>query len=181
MEVSSRKNRKYTIVPYRPSWSVDFEAIRKQLLPVFGERAIEIMHVGSTAVVGMSGKPTIDILVIVNDIATVDGLNRAMSELGYVALGEYVAPHGRLFAKEESGERSTNVHCFERKHPHAQEMIVMRDYLQSHPDEIKAYANLKIDLYSKYPDDYQGYRHAKDPYLAEMKARAVKWAQLCGI
>jgi GrpB-like predicted nucleotidyltransferase (UPF0157 family) len=115
--------------------------------------------------------------VIVDNIAGIDGLNRAMAELGYVALGEYVAPNSRLFAKEESNERLINVHCFEKDHPHAQEMIVMRDFLRSHPDEAKAYADLKIDLHRKYPEDYKEYRHFKDPYLTKMKARAIEWAE----
>lgn len=177
MPTSSAKDRAYTVIPYQESWRDNFEAIKNQLSPIFGDQAIDIMHVGSTAVVGMSGKPTIDVLVIVNDITGIDALNGTMAELGYVALGEYVAPNSRLFAKEENNERLVNIHCFERNHPHAQEMIVMRDFLQNHPEEAKAYADLKIDLHRRYPDDYKEYRHFKDPYLTKMKARAIEWAE----
>ena len=177
MPTSSAKDRAYTVIPYQESWRDNFETIKNQLLPVFSSRAIEIIHVGSAAIVGMSGKPTIDVLVIINDIARIDDLNATMTELGYVALGEYVAPNSRLFAKEENNERLVNIHCFERSHPHAQEMIVMRDFLQSHPEEAEAYADLKIDLYRRYPDDYKEYRHFKDPYLTKMKARAIEWAE----
>lgn len=175
MKVTNRKERKYSIVPYRESWAHDFLRIETELKPLFGDLAMKFEHVGSTAVEGMSGKPTLDVLVIVKNIANVDTLNEAMAELGYAALGEYVAPSGRLFAKEANNERLVNVHCFEKDHPHAQEMIVMRDFLQIHPDELKAYADLKIELYRKFSDDYQAYRHVKDPYLAEMKERAMKW------
>lgn len=177
MQTSSAKDRAYTVVPYQESWRDNFETIKNQLLPVFGDQATDIMHVGSTAIIGMSGKPTIDVLVIVNDIADIDALSGVMAELGYVALGEYVAPNSRLFAKEENNERLVNIHCFERSHPHAQEMIVMRDFLQSHPDEAKAYADLKMDLHRRYPNDYKEYRHFKDPYLTKMKARAIEWAE----
>lgn len=177
MQTSSAKDRAYTVIPYQESWRDNFEAIKNQLLPVFGDQAIDIMHVGSTAIVGMSGKPTIDVLVIVNNIPDIDALNEAMAKLGYLALGAYVAPDSRLFAKEENNERFVNIHCFERNHPHAQEMILMRDFLQSHPDEAKAYADLKIDLHRRYPNDYKEYRHFKDPYLTKMKARAIEWAE----
>ena len=100
MPTSSAKDRTYTVVPYQKSWNDDFGKIKNQLLPVFGNQAIDIMHVGSTSIIGMSGKPTIDVLVIVDNIAGIDALNGAMAELGYVALGEYVAPNRRLFAKE---------------------------------------------------------------------------------
>lgn len=177
MPTSSVKDRAYTVIPYQESWRENFETIKNQLLPVFDNQAIDIAHVGSTSIIGMSGKPTIDVLVIVGNIAGIDALNGAMAELGYVALGEYVAPNSRLFAKEENNERLINVHCFEKDHPHAQEMIVMRDFLRSHPDEAKAYADLKIDLHRKYPEDYKEYRHFKDPYLTKMKARAIEWAE----
>lgn len=177
MQTSSAKDRAYTVVPYQENWKDHFETIKKQLSPVFGNQAVDIMHVGSTAIIGMSGKPTIDVLVIVNTITNIDVLNGAMVELGYVALGEYVAPNSRLFVREENNERLVNVHCFEKDHPHAQEMIVMRDFLQSHPDEAKAYADLKNDLHERYPNDYKAYRHFKDPYLTKLKARAMRWAE----
>ncbi|MEK9157496.1 MAG: GrpB family protein [Patescibacteria group bacterium] len=175
MQISPRKDRKYTIVSYQKSWAIDFEAIKKQFVPVFGDQAIDIMHVGSTAVFGMCGKPTIDELILVRELAWVDALNNVMAELGYQALGEYVVSNSRLFAREEDGERLVNVHCCEKDHPHAREMIVMRNFLRNHPDEAKAYADLKIDLYTKYPDDYFAYRKNKDPYLTKLKMRAVKW------
>lgn len=147
MSVTSAQNRKYTIVPYQENWKDDFIAIKKQLQEIFGDNAIEILHVGSTAIEGMSGKPTIDVLVIVEKIEIADHAINAMSVIGYVALGEYVAKGGRLFAKEIDGKRIINVHCFEASHPHTQEMIDMKDFFQSHPNEAKEYAKLKIDLF----------------------------------
>ncbi len=180
MQASSRKDRKYTILPYQPSWASEFQAIKEQLTAVFGDQAIEIMHVGSTAIAGMNSKPTVDVLVIVKNMASVDSLNELMAKCGYEALGDYVAPNGRLFVKEQNNERLVNIHCFERNHPHAQEMIVMRDFLQSHPDEAKAYADLKLDLYNKHPNDYVAYRAVKDPYLAAMRVRAMEWRHRTG-
>lgn len=175
MSITARKDRKYTVLPYQESWKDDFERIAKQLALIFGEVAVSIEHVGSTAVTGMSGKPTIDILVIITSVQTVDTLNDSMIELGYVALGDYVAENGRLFALEDDGERLVNVHCFENDHPHVRQLIVMRDFLCTHPDESKNYAQLKLDLYEKHPDDYVAYRAVKDPYLKDMQKRAFEW------
>lgn len=175
MSITSRRNRKYSVLPYQESWKNDLQRIKKQLAPIFGEIAISIEHVGSTAVAGMSGKPTIDILVIVTSLQEVDYLNASMKKLGYVALGNYVDENGRLFALEENGERLVNVHCFENNHPHVRQLIVMRDFLQTHLDESEKYAQLKMDLYEKYPNDYVAYRTVKDPYLKEMQKRAFEW------
>lgn len=171
MSVTSAKDRKYAVVPYQKSWKDDFVAIKNQLSEIFGDTAIKILHVGSTAIEGMSGKPTIDVLVAVDNIESADRAVDAMSAIDYVALGEYVASDSRLFAKEVDGERIVNVHCFEATHPHAQEMIAMRDFFQDNPDEAKEYAKLKIDLFNKYPNDYKSYRAFKDPYLTKIKER----------
>lgn len=175
MDISSRKERKYTIVPYQKKWREDFQVIKKEISVLFGNRAKEIMHVGSTAIEGMSGKPTIDVLVIVDSVEMIDTLNDKMLRAGYLALGEYVVPQSRLFVKEKDSERLINVHCFEKNHPHKEEMVVMRDFLRAHPDEARAYANFKINLFHQYPDDYFAYRCFKDPYLAGVKTRAVEW------
>lgn len=174
MSVTSAKDRKYTIVPYQESWKDDFVTIKNQLSEIFDNSTIEILHVGSTAIEGMSGKPTIDVLVIVDKIENVDHVVDAMSAIGYVALGEYVTSGGRLFAKEIDGERIVNVHCFKAAHPHAQEMIAMRDFFQNNPDKAKEYAELKIDLFQKYPNDYKSYRAFKDPYLTKIKEQIAQ-------
>jgi GrpB-like predicted nucleotidyltransferase (UPF0157 family) len=175
MSVTNRKNRKYSIVPYQKSWVQDFLLIESELRPLFGELALAFEHVGSTAVDGMSGKATIDVLIVVRNILDVDALNGDMEKLGYTVLGDYIKQGGRLFAKEVDGERMVNVHCSEPDHDHIKEMIIMRDFLRSHPDEAKAYADLKIDLFQKYPEDYVAYRAVKDPYLVKMKTRALEW------
>ncbi len=177
MPVTNRKNRKYSVVPYQESWVQDFQRIESELKPVFGDLAIAFEHVGSTAVEGMSGKPTIDVLIIVRNIQDVDALNEEMKKLGYTTLGDYIQQDLRLFAKEMNGERLINVHCSKQGHGHIKEMIVMRDFLRSHPAEAKEYAELKLDLFAKHPDDYIAYRAVKDSYLQEMKKRALAWSE----
>jgi len=175
MEKSELQIRKYTVVSYDAGWPELFESVRKELELVFGDEAKAIEHVGSTAVPGMSAKPTIDVLVVVKDVLEVDKLNEKMKELGYDAYGEYVGKGGRFFAKEEEGERIVNVHCFPAEHPKVRDLIGMRDYLRTYEEESRAYANSKLDLAQKYPDDYFAYRKEKDEYIQELKKRMEKW------
>lgn len=167
--------RNYTIVPYDPSWPIEFQKIRDTISPIFGDIAERIEHVGGTSIPGMAGKPTIDVLIIVKDISAVDALNPRMAELGYEALGEYVAPGGRLFTFEKNGDRLVNIHCFPSNHQKTRRFLSLRDYLRSHPEELKAYAELKLDLYRRYPSDYGAYRQEKDAYMKDLDERAEKW------
>jgi len=167
--------RTYSVVPYDQEWPKSFQSVRDALVPVFGDVAERIEHVGSTAVPGMASKPTIDILVVAHDITAIDTLNPKMAELGYTALGEYVAKGGRLFAKERNGDRLVNIHCFPPDHPKMRQLLAWREYLLTHPDEQMAYAKLKQDLYQKYPTDYGAYRKEKDEYMAGLNQRAEAW------
>lgn len=164
--------RSYKIVPYDSNWPAEYEKICAIIAPVFGSLAVAFEHVGSTSIPDMAGKPTIDVLVIVKDAAEVDALNAKMARLGYLAMGEYVAPGGRLFILEKNGDRLVNIHCFEPQHPKTKRFLAVRDYLRSNPEEAKAYANLKLELFSKYPNDYGAYREAKDKFMKELDRKA---------
>lgn len=59
-----------------------------------------------------------------------------------------------LFRDMKGKELLANIHFFVKGHPHIKEMTVVGSYLRSHPDEVKAYSDLKVELKSKYPTDY---------------------------
>lgn len=167
------KDRKYDVVSYDQNWMNEFESAAAKIQSVFNNDAIDIQHIGSTAVPGMDGKPVIDILVIVNDIATA-GIHRAeMEALGYIYAGDFVLPGSVLFRKMNGSTVLSNVHVFPRQHPHAQEMLQLRDYLRGNPGEVKDYSQLKQDLYTKYKNDYAKYRRYKDEYMETLKQRAL--------
>lgn len=171
-KTTEHRDRKYDIVAYDPAWVEIFAREAEKLVAVFGERASAFEHVGSTSVFGMSGKPTIDILIFVESI---EGLREVveveMAKIGYDSLGEYVRSGAFLFAKEKDNARVFNVHVMPKSHPEAENMIVFRDYLRNHPDDAAEYSNVKLELFRKYPDDYFSYRSEKDAYLKTLKAK----------
>lgn len=171
---SDHRNRKYTILPYDPTWPDAFAAEVELLYPILGKNALAFEHIGSTAVPGLAGKPTIDVLILVRDISTADRLQKDMIAAGYQAMGDYTKKGGRLFIKENAGKRLRNIHFFEKNNTHAAEVLRVRDYLRSHPDEVRQYAALKMDLEKKFPDDYASYRKHKDEYMIGLLKRTVR-------
>lgn len=163
------KNRKYSIEPYNPEWRKQFEIEAQVLRPIFSDKAISIEHIGSTAVPGLAGKPTIDILITVEKIEIADGLSEKIESIGYKALGDYINQGSRLFVKERDDERLVNLHVFEARHPHIVEMIRLRDYFRSHAERVEEYSKLKFDLVKKYPNDYGLYRKFKDEWMEKLK------------
>ena len=168
------KNRKYNIVPYNPKQKEQFEEEARILSTIFGDSAIAIEHVGSAAVSGLSGKPTIDVLILVENVAIAEILKQKMDEAGYKFLGEYVRPGTQLFVREENNTRLCNVHIFPKDHSHAKEMLLLRDYFRSHADLVEEYSKLKFELLAKFPDDYGSYRKYKDEWMENLKAKIRK-------
>ncbi len=173
MNQSAYKDRKYDVVPYDQNWPNEFESAATKIQSVFNDDATDIQHIGSTAVPGMDGKPVIDILVIVNDIAVADIHRAEMEAIGYTYVGEFVLPGSILFRKMDGTIVLSNVHIFPQQHPHVQEMLRLRDYLRSNPGEVKDYSQLKQNLYAKYKNDYAQYRKYKDEYMETLKQRAL--------
>ncbi|MFA6519881.1 MAG: GrpB family protein [Candidatus Paceibacterota bacterium] len=173
MNQSAYKDRKYDVVPYDQNWPNEFESAAAKIRSVFNDDAIDIQHIGSTAVPDMDGKPCIDILVTVNDISVADKHRAEMEALGYIYAGDFVRPESVLFRKMNGTTVLSNVHIFPQQHSHVQEMLRLRDYLRSNPGEVKDYSQLKQNLYTKYKNDYAQYRKYKDEYMETLKQRAL--------
>ena len=88
---------KVEVVKYRSEWSREFEAEAERIKEILGDEAIEIYHIGSTSVEGLSAKPIIDIMPVVKDISRIDKLNPAFEALGYECMGEFGIPGRRYF------------------------------------------------------------------------------------
>ena len=168
------KNRKYTVELYNPKWKKCFEKEAQDLRLVFSNKIICIEHIGSTAILGLAGKPTIDILIIMQNIEIADDLSEKIESLGYKNLGDYINKGSRLFAKESNGERAVNLHVFPVNHPHAKKMIDLKNYFLSHPNIVKEYGNLKIKLFKKYPNDYELYRKFKDEWMSDLLEKIIE-------
>jgi GrpB-like predicted nucleotidyltransferase (UPF0157 family) len=81
--VVSRIPRPITIVPYNPSWPVFYEEEKSRILEAIGEIVVDIDHVGSTAVPGLSAKPIIDIMAGLRGPSDAEACLPPLVELGY--------------------------------------------------------------------------------------------------
>ena len=167
------KNRKYTVELYNQEWKKQFQIEAENLRLIFSDKANSIEHIGSTAVPGLAGKPTIDILITVEKIEIVDELSEKIENIDYKALGDYINQGSRLFVKEENNTRLVNLHVFKADHSHIKEMINLRDYFRSHPEVVEEYSKLKFNLVEKYPNDYGLYRRYKCEWMENLKKEAL--------
>ena len=55
--------------------------------------------------------------------------------------------------------------------------INFRDYMNTHEEDAKAYADLKKELCAKYPEDRGSYLEGKSDLVCSLLSKAKKWRQ----
>lgn len=173
--MASDETRRIQVVPYRRDWPARFQEEAKRLRGILGQEVVAIHHIGSTAIPSISAKPIVDILVEVQDITRIDGLNEAMIERGYRPQGAFGIPGRRFFIKGEDARRTHHVHVFQTGHPRVDEHVWFRDYMVAHPAEARAYGRLKKRLAAQFPEDIEGYVAGKDGFIEEINQKAREW------
>jgi GrpB-like predicted nucleotidyltransferase (UPF0157 family) len=168
--------RKVEVVPPDRNWQSMFEAESQQLSIAFGDNAIAIHHIGSTAINTIYAKPIIDILVEVKDIQKVDDRNTDIAALGYVAMGELGIGGRRFFRQDDrDGIRTHHIHTFMVGSAQVIRHLAFRDYLRSHPKDAMEYSELKQQLAQTYSDDIESYMDGKAEFIKEIDRQAAVW------
>jgi GNAT superfamily N-acetyltransferase len=109
-------------------------------------------------------------LPVVKNILEVDKATKAMESLGYEVKGEYGIAFRRYFQKGRN-IRTHNVHVYEEGDPEIDRYLKFRDWMRSHEDDARAYANLKVELAAKFPHDILQYCNGKDTFVASIDAK----------
>jgi len=150
------------VVAHRPEWSELFKQERRALVERLGHLALEVEHVGSTAVPALDAKPIIDIAVAVRPTEVVPRLKRPLGGLGYIYGGDAGADGGHIFVKESAPEiRTHHLHVVAVDDPQWREYLLFRERLRT--DELlrTRYAELKKALQQRYGQDRKGYTSGK--------------------
>jgi GrpB-like predicted nucleotidyltransferase (UPF0157 family) len=131
-----------TIVAYDPEWPACYERVAADLRAALGDTAIEVEHVGSTSVPGLSAKNVIDIVLTVPDPRDEDSYRPALLALGYVhTVRESSFHEHRCF---HGSDPAVNLHVFGPDCPETIRMRMFRDWLRTHPDDRARYQDAKL-------------------------------------
>lgn len=162
---------------YQPIWKERYLEEKKVIVQAIGTyNIVRIHHIGSTAVPGLLAKPTIDILVEIEDATDTSSLISAMQECGYRYLKqpENPPPH-MMFIKGYTPEgfagQAYHVHV---RYQGDWDELYFRDYLITHPDIAHEYAVLKVTLKQRFEHNRDAYTHAKTGFIAQICESARK-------
>lgn len=163
------------VVPYHPQWAHLFELEAQEIKAALGSALREIHHIGSTAIPNMIAKPIIDILIECEDVSDIETIKNNLYPLGYLYLSRQVIPHRSFFTRKVLDTISYHIHIYERGDPQVKRHVDFRDYLITHPEDAKKYAQLKEMLSVKYREDISRYVIGKDALIKEINHKAKVW------
>jgi GrpB-like predicted nucleotidyltransferase (UPF0157 family) len=162
---------KVRLLPHSGEWEKEFISVKKLLTDILGADALDIQHVGSTAILGICAKPILDVAVRVVSFSSlnIEGMKRN----GYEDCGESGVPGRRLFVLRKDGSISLHhIHCYEADNMDFENLVRFRDYLNSHPDYAIQYDELKLSLAERYPNDRILYTNGKESFIQNILKRA---------
>ncbi len=151
------------VVPYSPDWPRLFEEEKAHLLSVIGDYVLDIQHVGSTSIPGMPAKPILDIGIAVRNFEEARVCIPPIEGLGYEYRGEFGIPRRHYFTKGEP--RTHHIHMNEATSQDWNRQITFRDYLRQHLELAQEYAELKLELAQRYPNDRDAYLDGKTAFV----------------
>jgi GrpB-like predicted nucleotidyltransferase (UPF0157 family) len=159
-----------SIVPYDPRWPQLFEEAAAELRAVAGGALLDVQHVGSTSVPGLSAKPVLDVLAAVPDFEGALELVPAIESLGYQFRPAEEIPDRHYFRRRIGVIRTHHLSLAEPSSHHYRVTLAFRDALRADPDLARQYEALKLDLAFRYPSKRDAYTEGKTAFVRRVLA-----------
>ena len=167
----------WRIVDDDPAWPAQAEALIARLQSALGPLALQIDHIGSTAVPGLAAKDVLDLQVTLADLeaATVAAVAGALTAAGLIHRSDVTRDHRppgasgpasdweKAYFQAPPGERPAHIHVRAAGRPNQAYPLRFRDFLRGAPDVAEAYARLKRELGRYHAHDGEAYTEIKDP------------------
>lgn len=165
------------LFPHEKEWEEEAERTVRKLKNILGDIAVDIQHVGSTAVKSIAAKPIIDLAVGVRDFEDILKRENLLKEKGFYLRSSSIE-NQLLFAcgsyYDGTGEMQTHfIHVVIYGSREWNNYIGFRDYLNGNEEAAKQYEALKIRLAKECPEDEgrMNYTNGKHGFITEILDR----------
>ena len=126
----------------------------KNLKSILGDDAVDIQHIGSTAIPAIKAKPIIDIAVGVTDFEKIMSYNEQLQKEGIFYRGSDVEDQILyVMGDMENDTRTHHIHIVKWNGTEWKKYIHFRDYLNDNENMALQYQRVKEELESKYADN----------------------------
>ena len=163
------ETKRVVVLPYDPKWKSDFENIRHEIESVIGALIVDIEHVGSTSVEGLSAKPCIDIDVVIKDYSVFDEVIEKLEAIGYIHEGNLGIENREAFKYLDKPHLKTHhLYVCPQQSEELYRHITFRDFLRRTPEAVKRYSAVKEKAAQLFPNDIEKYIAYKSPCIEEL-------------
>lgn len=161
------------LFPHQTAWEEHAKDTIALLWTVLDGIAVDIQHVGSTAIRHIHAKPIIDLAVGVRRLDDIIPAIPRLKEIG-VIYRNADHPGQQLFVMGdfENEIRTHHIHVVEVSNPAWHNYILFRDYLNYHPEKAALYNELKQNLFNQYADNRGAYTLGKQELIAQLLKEA---------
>lgn len=167
------------LTAHQDEWMEEAQNTIEELKTLLGDAAIDIQHVGSTAIPSIHAKPILDLVVGVRDLNEIGQYTEVLRENGFIFCGEDV-PGQILFVKGdfEKDLRTHHIHVVRWNGEEWNNYINFRDYLNAFPEKASLYDACKQRLAMQFPLNRKCYTEGKkmliDTFLEEARLWRIK-------
>ncbi|OGD61439.1 hypothetical protein A3K78_06340 [Candidatus Bathyarchaeota archaeon RBG_13_52_12] len=166
------------VVPYNTQWKKWFNELREPIWAKTCDLVVDIVHVGSTSIEGMSAKPVIDMDIVIDDWARFPQIVERLSTFGYAHMGNLGIKEREAFRPVKEPKYPHNLYVCHKDSVAYMNHILLRKHLQKNPDSFKRYVDLKVRLADKAVDVDEYCRLKTDLILEFLRAEGVPLKEL---
>ena len=142
---------------HRNNWADEYLAESTAITKNYGA-AIEIHHIGSTAVPGLHSKDCIDILGVVEGLSQVAERTDKLITLDYEYKGAYGIDKRMYFSKIA---RKVHLHIFETNDVNIDRHLKFVEIMRAKPNLVEELNAIKKELHKKFPNNKEAYQTGK--------------------
>ncbi len=162
--------------PHNPAWIEFYKNEEALIKEKIGTALNRISHIGSSCVPDLPAKPTVDILLEVEESCDIVSLKDNLISLGYIFCPktENPPPH-MMFMKGYTPEgfkgQAAHIHV---RYRHDWDEFYFRDFLKMNRKTAEQYGLLKNDLMTRYRNNRDKYTDEKTDFIKQVTAEARK-------
>ena len=169
------------LADYSVRWpEIAGETIR-QLQGIFGVKAADIQHIGSTAIIGIKAKPIIDIAVGVHTLCDLEKELQMLREAGYRESHNRFSTTNRLFVMESEADgsiiRTHQIHILPFDSEQWHHYVDFRDYMNAFHEKAREYETLKIANAAECGNSQRVYTDGKQAYMKRILNEVQTWTE----
>jgi GrpB-like predicted nucleotidyltransferase (UPF0157 family) len=165
----------HKVVPYADDWPYRFRQLAALLLEEV-PGALDVEHIGSTAVPGMQGRDILDVELLVESVADEESYEAPLRRLGFRRFSpQHIAGLDLRVFVPADGSGRVHLHVCEEGSPQHRRHVAVRDYLRQHPEVARQYEAVKREAALAADGDRASYSRGKGGFVQDLEAEALRW------